>query len=242
VSEEVAGNSGISRQDLLDTADATKKHAEINQIRNQEFLICSFALVFYGASFSAIATEPVLVIPLLLAFAALYYWYFTLGAVRTRMSVYLDVKRLSQWEGDYRKFADTTMRHPSQRTAAAVLFVILGVIGTAWGSWKLHSATVPAELHQVYPPASAQQVRTEPMTQDASADEAAASLRREVALLTAEREREVLLSWMIGSLVAYVLIISYFGFKKYHMQRGDYEEKLRQALGLTGPPLDKKPA
>lgn len=47
----------------------------------------------------------------------------------------------------------------------------------------------PAELHRVYPPASAQQVRTEPMTQDVSPDEAA-SLRRELALLIAERERE----------------------------------------------------
>ena len=53
------------------------------------------------------------------------------------------------------------------------------------GAWMID----PAELHRVYPPASVQQVRTEPMTQDASADEAA-SLRRELALLTAERERE----------------------------------------------------
>jgi excisionase family DNA binding protein len=53
------------------------------------------------------------------------------------------------------------------------------------GAWMID----PAELHRVYPPASAQPVRTEPMTQDASADEAA-SLRRELATLTAERERE----------------------------------------------------
>jgi excisionase family DNA binding protein len=53
------------------------------------------------------------------------------------------------------------------------------------GAWMID----PAELHRVYPPASAQQVRTEPMTQDASADEAI-SFRRELALLTAERERE----------------------------------------------------
>lgn len=47
----------------------------------------------------------------------------------------------------------------------------------------------PAELHRVYPPASMRPVRTEPMTHDVSADEVAA-LRRELALLTAERERE----------------------------------------------------
>ncbi len=53
------------------------------------------------------------------------------------------------------------------------------------GAWMID----PAELHRVYPPASAQQVRTEPMTQDVSTDEAA-SLRRELALLTVERDRE----------------------------------------------------
>lgn len=53
------------------------------------------------------------------------------------------------------------------------------------GAWMID----PAELHRVYPPASTQQVRTEPMTQDAAANEAA-SLRHELALLTAERERE----------------------------------------------------
>jgi excisionase family DNA binding protein len=53
------------------------------------------------------------------------------------------------------------------------------------GAWMID----PAELHRVYPPVSAQQVRTEPMTQDVSLDEAA-SLRRELALLTAERDRE----------------------------------------------------
>jgi excisionase family DNA binding protein len=53
------------------------------------------------------------------------------------------------------------------------------------GAWMID----PAELHRVYPPVSAQQLRTEPMTQDVSTDEAA-SLRRELALLTAERERE----------------------------------------------------
>jgi excisionase family DNA binding protein len=53
------------------------------------------------------------------------------------------------------------------------------------GAWMID----PAELHRVYPPASAQSVRTELMIQDASADEAA-SLRRELATLTAERERE----------------------------------------------------
>jgi excisionase family DNA binding protein len=53
------------------------------------------------------------------------------------------------------------------------------------GAWMID----PAELHRVYPPASVQPVRTEPMTQDASVDEAAL-LRRELALLTAERGRE----------------------------------------------------
>jgi len=53
------------------------------------------------------------------------------------------------------------------------------------GAWMID----PAELHRVYPPASEQPVRTEPMMQDASADEVA-SLRREVVLLTSERERE----------------------------------------------------
>jgi excisionase family DNA binding protein len=53
------------------------------------------------------------------------------------------------------------------------------------GAWMID----PAELHRVYPPASAQQVRTGPMTQDVSTDEAAL-LRRELTLLTAERERE----------------------------------------------------
>lgn len=49
------------------------------------------------------------------------------------------------------------------------------------GAWMID----PAELHRVYPPKSAQQVRTEPMTKD-DAD----LLRHELAILTAERERE----------------------------------------------------
>jgi excisionase family DNA binding protein len=46
-----------------------------------------------------------------------------------------------------------------------------------------------AELHRIYPPASAQQVRIEPMMQGAS-DNDAVLLRRELALMTVERERE----------------------------------------------------
>jgi excisionase family DNA binding protein len=53
------------------------------------------------------------------------------------------------------------------------------------GAWTIDAA----ELHRVYPPASAQQVRTEPMTQDASNDDAV-MLRRELVLMTTERERE----------------------------------------------------
>jgi len=131
-----------SFQEFLDTADATKLHAEINQVRNQEFLICSFALLLYAASFPAIAQEPGLVIALLLAFSALLYWHYALGAIRTRLSVYLEVMKLSKWERDYRAFADTET-YPSQRTAALVLFATLGITSTAWAGWKLYGATVP---------------------------------------------------------------------------------------------------
>lgn len=53
------------------------------------------------------------------------------------------------------------------------------------GAWEIE----PAELHRLYPPVSAQQDSTEPKTKDILAVEAA-MLRRELAILTAERERE----------------------------------------------------
>jgi excisionase family DNA binding protein len=53
------------------------------------------------------------------------------------------------------------------------------------GAWMID----PAELHRAYPPDTLHQERAEPKTQDAAAHEAAI-LRRELAIITAERERE----------------------------------------------------
>ena len=118
------------RQDLLDATDASKLHAEINQLRNQEFLITSFALAFFAGSISEIAQEPGLSIALLVVLAALFLWYYALCALRTRISVYLEVTNLSKWEGDYRTFADI-VTFPSQRTVSTIFFGVLGLLGTA---------------------------------------------------------------------------------------------------------------
>ena len=133
--------------------------------------------------------EPEGVIALLIGFAALFYWYYTLCSIRTRLTVYLDLSQLSKWEDHWRKFADI-VTNPSQRTAATVLFVLFGIIGTALPAWKLFGATAPTILY-----------------------------------------------WMIGVLVAYVLFISFFGFKDYRIQRTYYEKEWKRVLNQNGSKL-----
>ncbi len=123
-------------QNLLDVADANKIHAEINQLRNQQFLTCSFALALYGVSFQAVDSEPLLVIPQLVVLGTMFYWHYTLRAVQVKLSTYLRKSGLSRWERDYRAFADVVKR-PSQRATAAVIFVVLGAIATVVPARKL---------------------------------------------------------------------------------------------------------
>lgn len=137
-----------NRQESLDVADATKIHGEINQLRNQEFLICSFALLLYGASFQTVAQEPGLAIPLLMIYGTLFYWHYALCALQTKLSVYLSLTRLSEWESDYRGFGNI-ITHPGQRTAATVIFVVLGIISTAVPGWKLLGAQSPTNSSEL---------------------------------------------------------------------------------------------
>jgi hypothetical protein len=126
------------RQDLLDAADAAKLHAEINQLRNQEFLISSYGLVYVTAIISvsfqsslgmSSITFALLTISLLAVLTILFIWYYTLSSLRTKISVYLAVTHLSKWEVDYRFFADK-VTSPSQRTVSTFFFALLGALGT----------------------------------------------------------------------------------------------------------------
>jgi len=101
------------RRELLDAADASKLHAEINQLHNQEFLITAFALALFAGSISVIVRESGLSIALLIVLA-----------------------------GDYRAFVDS-VTFPSQRTVSTIVFGVLGLLGTATPSVRFLGAASP---------------------------------------------------------------------------------------------------
>lgn len=108
-------------------ADVAKLHSEINQFRNQEFWVCSFAIALFGATARFLPEKPILSFCVIVALCALYVWHYTLVATRGRLTTYLRVTKLSVWEINYRKFANRLSR-PSQGVAALTTFMSLGIL------------------------------------------------------------------------------------------------------------------
>jgi hypothetical protein len=111
----------------IQKADLAKLHNEINQLRNHEFLACSFALGIVGTTIPELTHGPVVGLGILLVLLGLFFWHHTLIDTRSRLTSYLKATRRSQWELLYRRFADQE-RGFGQRTAGAVTFGLLGVL------------------------------------------------------------------------------------------------------------------
>jgi uncharacterized membrane protein YvlD (DUF360 family) len=108
-------------------ADIAKLHSEINQFRNQEFVVCSFAIALFGATAKELPGKWLLSLSVLVLLVGLFLWHYTLVSTRSRLASYLRVRRLSQWEDNYTNFA-SKLKSPSQRKAALVIFITLGLL------------------------------------------------------------------------------------------------------------------
>ena len=111
----------------IQKADLAKLHNEVNQLRNHEFLVCSFALALIGATAAELRQgPPVTGVAIIMVLLGLFFWYHTLMDARSRITSFLRATRRSQWEILYRAFADD-MPFYSQRNAGVFLFAILGM-------------------------------------------------------------------------------------------------------------------
>ena len=95
------------RKKIIMAADLAKLHSEVNQLRNQEFLIPSAVLVLIATIFNII--DYTIFTPLIMLLGLIYYWFYTLHVIRTRITQYLIVSQQSFWEYRYRKFADSNI-------------------------------------------------------------------------------------------------------------------------------------
>ena len=68
----------VASEQAVVAADLAKLHAEINQFRNQEFLVCSGAIALFGAAVPFLKGDPVMGVGLLLVLSGLYLWHYTL--------------------------------------------------------------------------------------------------------------------------------------------------------------------
>lgn len=114
----------INQEDII-KADLAKLHAEVNQLRNNEFLLCSFAIGLFGAIKASSAHGLITNLGVLLVLSALFYWHYTLTDTRSRIISFMQVTERSEWEMLYRQFADKKP-HSSQRHAGFVVFFIIG--------------------------------------------------------------------------------------------------------------------
>ena len=109
-------------------ADVAKLHNEVNQLRNHEFLINSFAIATVAVSLSVV-TEYNFIIVFIMLFLLLIirYWQYTILDLRTRITTYLSTFKYSYWEHDYRSFSDRRP-NPSMSHANIFLFIIIGIL------------------------------------------------------------------------------------------------------------------
>lgn len=142
---QISDENQLSEKDKT-KLDVAKIHNEINQFRNQEFWVCSFAIALFGATVKFLPGKPLLSFGVIVVLGGLYLWHYTLAATRARLTTYLQVKHLSIWEIEYREFADKLHR-PSQGTAAFITFFLLGVMVPVIAGWDyVHGGFVEKTL------------------------------------------------------------------------------------------------
>jgi len=115
----------LSIRDILEL-DVQKLHSEVNQLRNNESLVNSFAIAMVVVSLSVVK-EPKeeIAIAMLFLLGAIHYWQYTLLDIRTRITTYLISSGLSNWEEKYRHFS-SIHPDPSMRFSNTILFIALG--------------------------------------------------------------------------------------------------------------------
>lgn len=137
----------------IDKSDATKLHAEINQLLNQQFLITIAAITFFGVISTLTLPEKGgsqaveqkeagefalgLSIAILLLFSILFNWLHTLTQVLLRLSVYLEVRKLSVWEIHYVDYVDKYPGTTTQHKAMSLVFLTLGLFSTGLQSYLI---------------------------------------------------------------------------------------------------------
>jgi len=111
----------------VEKADVAKLHNEVNQLRNHELLVNSFAIAMVVVALPALKDNILLSIAMLISLIAIHYWQYTLLDIRTRITTYLVYHKISSWEKDYRTFSNNNPR-PSMRGASRLLFIALGFV------------------------------------------------------------------------------------------------------------------
>jgi hypothetical protein len=84
--------------------DAQKIHAEVNQLRYLQLLLCSFALALVGALASTFYTSVGVAVAVVVVVFGIYVWHAVLVDVQSRLTIYLDESGLSEWERHYLSF------------------------------------------------------------------------------------------------------------------------------------------
>lgn len=116
----------IERKKIIIAADLAKLHSEVNQLRNQEFLIPSGVLVMIATIFNSIDYK--MFTPLIAFLGLSYYWFCTLHVIRTRITQYLILSKQSFWEYRYRKFADLqTNAQVGQKKTVNLIFQLIAI-------------------------------------------------------------------------------------------------------------------
>lgn len=133
----------MSFQPTKTTDDIKKLQSEMQQARNQQFLLGTGALTAFGLSSwllprpekpegTPITWHPAAAsIALLVLLWLMLRWTRTLWEVITIMSRYLELRGASEWEGDFQEFTDQrnkTFRYRSQSRAVSLIYLLLGVL------------------------------------------------------------------------------------------------------------------
>ena len=145
-----------------DTADAQYLHAEILQLRNQQFYLGTLALAgsgltaFIAPAATAITQGRIPELTLvgaslgwLLLLALLYWWSSALWTLIAVFSKYLELRELSNWEGFYRTMPLKNSIAPSQSWFVALAFTIYGSLVVASSSLAAISAPTNIELGRI---------------------------------------------------------------------------------------------
>lgn len=119
---------------LMDTKclDITKLHEEINQLRNQQFLICSFALLAVSTTVPHVSTKSYVSQIVVSVLIVLMIWFYVLIRTSSRLSEYLIYMGYSDWESHYEKYV-LEYGYAGQRKTGILFFLSLILLECIYG-------------------------------------------------------------------------------------------------------------